>query len=117
MTHSYAAIEFDDQDGHFIRKLWRLREFAECFPELGTYDSVRKRVEKRHANGLAARGAIVECRLGILIDPDRYKAWLLEPRPAEQGDESDSSIPEQARAATPEPAPAHSGRDSGGEGA
>jgi len=57
--------------------------YAENRNLLGSKDAFRKRLERRQANGLAASGAVVETALGLMIDPPKFRAWLLQPRDAE----------------------------------
>jgi hypothetical protein len=78
MATDYAVIELADADGT-PRKFWRARAFAAHHPQLGSFDALRKRIERRELNGLAASGAIVESRFGFLIDRDKYQRWLLTP--------------------------------------
>ncbi len=65
-------------------RLRRLRKARIYYEEhrhlLGSPDAWRKRLERRQANGLLAAGAVVETSLGLMIDPLRFRIWLLTPR-------------------------------------
>jgi hypothetical protein len=67
------------------RNLKRLRRaFPDFYQEnrnlLGSRDAFRKRLARRHINGMAAAGAVVETALGLMIDPPQFRSWLLRPR-------------------------------------
>ena len=44
-----------------------------------TYEAFRKQLERRRSNGLAASGAVVDTALGLMVDPTRFRDWLLTP--------------------------------------
>ncbi len=68
-------------------RLRRLRKARAYYQEhrhlLGSPDAWRKRLERRHTNGLLTSGAVVETSLGLMIDPPRFRMWLLTPRHTE----------------------------------
>jgi hypothetical protein len=75
-------VEIEDQTGR-SRYLWLARDFAEAHPGLvSSYGALRKQIEHRRKNDLLAMRAVVESRLGCLIDPDQYRAWLVTPATA-----------------------------------
>ena len=45
-----------------------------------SYEAFRKQLERRRLNGLAASGAVVDTRLGLMLHSERYQAWLMQPR-------------------------------------
>jgi hypothetical protein len=65
----------------FVPRL--VKAFPDFFEDnrnvLGTRDAFRKRLERRHENGLVASGAVVETSLGVMVDPPRFWDWLLNP--------------------------------------
>ncbi len=70
-------------DANQAPDLSQLRK-AYCFyeqnPNLFTSrESFRKKLERRHSNGLIASGAVIESALGLLVDPLRFSSWLLHP--------------------------------------
>jgi hypothetical protein len=87
MMSAAPVLEFPDKGG-IPRSLWRASAFANHHPQFGTYDALRKRIERRDVNGLEVSGALVETRLGFLIDRDRYIEWLLTPTPRNVAQES-----------------------------
>lgn len=42
-----------------------------------TYANLRYHLDRRQTNGLLSSGAVVETRLGLRIDPEKFPAWLL----------------------------------------
>jgi hypothetical protein len=42
-------------------------------------ESFKKRLERRHSNGLASIGAVIETSLGLMINGAKFKEWLLRP--------------------------------------
>jgi hypothetical protein len=77
---SNVLIETDEQTGRVVRRLLRIRVFAETYPNYGTYEAIRKRIQKRYSNGLVAAGAVVETAYGKFVDPSKYAAWVMRPR-------------------------------------
>lgn len=75
-----VLIETDDTTGKVTRRLLRTRLFADSNPQHGTYESIRKRVMRRHINGLLSCGAVVETAYGNFIDPAKYAEWVMRPR-------------------------------------
>jgi hypothetical protein len=68
---------------NLARNLKRLRRaFPDFYQEnrnlLGSRDAFRKRLYRRHLNGLEASGAVVPTALGLMIDPPRFREWLLK---------------------------------------
>jgi hypothetical protein len=78
MAHTF--VEIDDTTGKFVRHLISVQLFAESYPQYGTYEAIRKRVQRRQHNGLLDCGAVVESNYGNLINAERYAAWALQPR-------------------------------------
>lgn len=67
-----------------LRRLRRARDFYNDNRNLlGTHDAFRKRLERRETNGLSAAGAVIESQLGLLVDPVKFREWLLRPRTPE----------------------------------
>lgn len=75
------ANQCNAEDAGSVRRLRRaFPNFYETHRNiLGSKDAFRKRLERRHLNGLAECGAVVETAIGLMIDPPRFRAWLLEP--------------------------------------
>ena len=44
-----------------------------------SHEAYRKQLERRQSNGLAAAGAVIETSLGLMIDPEKFRIWLLRP--------------------------------------
>jgi hypothetical protein len=44
-----------------------------------TFNSLRHLVQLRHRNGLLSAGAVIEGPVALLINPDRFLAWLTQP--------------------------------------
>jgi hypothetical protein len=65
-------------------RLQRLRRASDFYDEnrglFSSRDAFRKRLERRELNGLAASGAVLETNLGLMIDPPRFRTWLLSPQ-------------------------------------
>jgi hypothetical protein len=45
-----------------------------------SYEAFRKQLERRQSNGLASSGAVVDTRLGLMLQPRQYCLWLFQPR-------------------------------------
>jgi hypothetical protein len=71
----------DTTDDFDIRQLVRPAIFFAANRNLfASYDAFRKQLERRRWNGLAASGAVVDTRLGLMLQPHRYSLWLMQPR-------------------------------------
>lgn len=82
-----SFIEIDDETST-QRYLWRSKDFARAHQQVvGSYRALRKRLELRRANGLLRAGAVVETKYGLLIDPEKYREWVLQPRVCDQQSE------------------------------
>jgi len=79
------VVETNYKTGEVIRRLVRAAAFAEAHPNLvHSYATLRRQIHHRHQNGMTSANVCVESRYGILIDPERYQSWVLEPNQARE---------------------------------
>ena len=68
-----------------LHNLMRPREFQRRNPDVfNTYSALRYHLDRRYSNGLIDSGAVIETKLGMRIDPQRFESWCVG-KPTGQG--------------------------------
>lgn len=62
------------------RTLLTVKQLAQQQPGLSV-GGIRWDLFNRHTNGLARSGAVIQKGRKLLLDPERYIAWLASPKP------------------------------------